>query len=63
MLMQQASDRQIHTYVFTGNTVSRDSAVAECFGIKPRKIKRGLNIITNSKGRCKNYCILRAANK
>lgn len=33
-----------------GNTVSRDSAVAECFGIKPRKIKRGLNIITNSKG-------------
>ena len=33
-----------------GNTVSKDSGVAECFGIKLRKLKRGLNIFTNTKG-------------
>lgn len=31
-----------------GNTVSRDSAVAEQFGIRMRDIKRGLNIFENS---------------
>lgn len=33
-----------------GNTVSKESAVAECFGINMREIKRGVNIITNTKG-------------
>lgn len=33
-----------------GNTVSRDSAVAEQFGIKLRELKRGLNVYRNSKG-------------
>lgn len=33
-----------------GNTVSRESNVAECFGISLRDLKRGVNIITNSKG-------------
>lgn len=33
-----------------GNTVSRDSAVAENFGIKMRDLKRGLNLYTNKKG-------------
>ena len=32
-----------------GNTVSRDSAVAEQFGIRLRDIKRGLNVFENSK--------------
>ena len=32
-----------------GNTVSRESEVAECFGIKLRDLKRGVNIITNTK--------------
>ena len=32
-----------------GNTVSRDSAVAEQFGIRMRDIKRGLNVFENSK--------------
>lgn len=33
-----------------GNTVSRESETAECFGIRLRDLKRGLNIITNTKG-------------
>ena len=33
-----------------GNTVSRESKTAECFGIELRKLKRGINIINNSKG-------------
>lgn len=33
-----------------GNTVSRDSAVAEQFGIKLRDLKRGLNVYRNKKG-------------
>ena len=33
-----------------GNTVSRESDVAECFGVKLRELKRGVNIITNKKG-------------
>ena len=32
-----------------GNTVSRESTLAECFGINLREISRGLNVITNSK--------------
>lgn len=39
-----------------GNTVNRESVVAECFGIDLRKMKRGLNIITNSKGQVR--CIV-----
>lgn len=33
-----------------GNTVSRDSSVAEQFGIKLRELKRGLNVYKNKKG-------------
>ena len=33
-----------------GNTVSRDSAVADQFGIKLRDLKRGLNVYRNTKG-------------
>ena len=33
-----------------GNTVSRDSAVAEQFGINLRDIKRGMNVFKNTKG-------------
>lgn len=36
-----------------GNTVSRESVVAECFGIQLRELKRGLNIVTNSKGQAR----------
>lgn len=36
-------------FFLLGNTVSRDSAVAEQFGIRMRDIKRGLNIFENSK--------------
>lgn len=39
-----------------GNTVNRESIVAECFGIDLRRMKRGLNICTNSKGECR--CIV-----
>lgn len=37
-------------FFMLGNTVSRDSAVAEQFGIRMRDLKRGLNIFKNSKG-------------
>lgn len=33
-----------------GNTVSRESKLADCFGIRLRDISRGVNVITNSKG-------------
>lgn len=36
-----------------GNTVSRDSVVAQHFGIRLRDLKRGLNIITNTKGQAR----------
>lgn len=36
-------------FFLLGNTVSKDSAVAEQFGIRMRDIKRGLNIFENSK--------------
>ena len=42
------TDRFIPMFLL-GNTVSRDSAVAEQFGIRLRDIKRGLNIFENSK--------------
>lgn len=42
------TDRFIPMFLL-GNTVSRDSAVAEQFGIRLRDIKRGLNVFENSK--------------
>lgn len=33
-----------------GNTVSRESEVAESFGVRLRELKRGVNIITNNSG-------------
>lgn len=36
-----------------GNTVSRDSVVAQHFGIRLRDLKRGLNVMTNSKGQAR----------
>lgn len=33
-----------------GNTVSRESEVAEAFGVRLRELKRGVNIITNNSG-------------
>lgn len=33
-----------------GNTVSRESEVAEAFGVRLRELKRGVNIITNTDG-------------
>ena len=42
------TDRFIPMFLL-GNTVSRDSAVAEQFGIRLRDIRRGLNIFENSK--------------
>ena len=36
-----------------GNTVSRDSVVAQHFGIRLRDLKRGLNVLTNSKGQAR----------
>lgn len=42
------TDRFIPMFLL-GNTVSRDSEVAEQFGIRMRDIKRGLNIFENSK--------------
>lgn len=46
------TDRFIPFFLL-GNTVSRDSEVAEHFGIRMRNIKRGLNIFTNSKGQAR----------
>lgn len=37
-------------FFMLGNTVSKDSDVAEQFGIRMRDIKRGLNVFRNSKG-------------
>ena len=42
------TDRFIPMFLL-GNTVSRDSQVAEMFGIRLRDIKRGLNIFENTK--------------
>lgn len=42
------TDRFIPMFLL-GNTVSRDSEVAEQFGIRLRDIKRGLNVFENSK--------------
>ena len=46
------TDRFIPMFLL-GNTVSRDSAVAESFGVRLRDIKRGLNVFTNSKGQAR----------
>lgn len=43
------TDRFIPMFLL-GNTVSRESAVAECFGIELRTLQRGVNVITNTKG-------------
>ena len=42
------TDRFVPMFLL-GNTVSRDSAVAEQFGIRLRDLKRGLNVFENSK--------------
>lgn len=44
------TDRFIPMFLL-GNTVSKDSEVAEQFGIRMRDIKRGLNVFRNSKGK------------
>lgn len=44
----RGKDRFIPMFLL-GNTVSRDSEVAEHFGVRLRDIKRGLNIFENSK--------------
>lgn len=45
-LTRNRTDRFIPFFLL-GNTVSRDSAVAEQFGIRMRDIKRGLNVFEN----------------
>lgn len=44
------TDRFIPMFLL-GNTVSKDSEVAEQFGIRMRDIKRGLNVFRNSQGK------------
>lgn len=46
------ADRFIPMFLL-GNTVTRDSAVAKCFGIDLRQIRRGVNVITNTKGQAR----------
>ena len=50
--VRNRTDRFIPFFML-GNTVSRDSAVAEQFGIRLRDVKRGLNIFTNSKNQAR----------
>lgn len=47
-IVRNRTDRFIPFFML-GNTVSRDSMVAEQFGVRLRDIKRGLNIFENSK--------------
>ena len=46
MIRNRGKDRFIPFFLL-GNTVSKDSAVAEQFGIRMRDIKRGLNVFEN----------------
>ena len=48
-MIRNRTDRYVPLWLL-GNTVSRDSAVADQFGIKLRDLKRGLNVYTNKKG-------------
>ena len=48
-MLRNRTDRFVPLYLL-GNTVSRDSKVAEQFGIKLRDLKRGMNVYRNSKG-------------
>lgn len=48
-MLRNRTDRYVPLYML-GNTVSRDSAVAEQFGIKLRDLRRGLNVYRNKKG-------------
>ena len=48
-MIRNRTDRYVPLWLL-GNTVSRDSAVAEQFGIKLRDLKRGMNVYTNKKG-------------
>lgn len=48
-MLRNRTDRYVPLYLL-GNTVSRDSAVAEQFGIKLRDLKRGMNVYRNKKG-------------
>lgn len=48
-MLRNRTDRFVPLFML-GNTVSRDSAVAEQFGIKLRDLRRGLNVYRNKKG-------------
>lgn len=48
-MLRNRTDRYVPLFML-GNTVSRDSAVAEQFGIKLRDLRRGLNVYRNKKG-------------
>lgn len=48
-MIRNRTDRFVPLWLL-GNTVSRDSTVADQFGIKLRDLKRGLNVYTNKKG-------------
>lgn len=48
-MLRNRTDEYVPLWLL-GNTVSRDSKVAESFGIKLRDLKRGMNLFTNSKG-------------
>lgn len=48
-MLRNRTDRYVPLWLL-GNTVSRDSAVAEQFGIKLRDLKRGMNVYRNKNG-------------
>ena len=48
-MLRNRTDRYVPLFML-GNTVSRDSDVAEQFGIKLRDLRRGLNVYRNKKG-------------
>lgn len=48
-MLRNRTDRFVPLWLL-GNTVSRDSQVAEQFGIKLRDLKRGLNVYRNKQG-------------
>lgn len=48
-MLRNRTDRFVPLFML-GNTFSRDSAVAEQFGIKLRDLRRGLNVYRNKKG-------------
>lgn len=48
-MLRNRTDRYVPLWLL-GNTVSRDSEVAQQFGIKLRDLKRGMNVYKNRKG-------------